>query len=106
MDEIDDVVYSTDSYELFSLYYKLFHSVDVTFSEYSGVTGSDYQRGLSRIPSDKPVSSPADHETLLRVLKKEREVYERGFVPVRIKEKGWYKTVWMEDPEKAKWFLS
>jgi hypothetical protein len=104
IDEIDDVVYSTDSYEVYMMYLRIFKP-------------NEYRSILHKEPSFRAVDpyykpyngkgSDATHETFIKALIKEKLVYERGYVPVRvIDEKGFYKTVWRNDPIKAELFLS
>jgi hypothetical protein len=97
MDEIDDTVYSTDSYECYMMYLRLFYP-----DTYHNLFHKEpvYYGGYHK-------SIPADHETFIRALKMEKQAYERGFVPMRkTNGKKMSKTVWVEDPEKAELFLS
>jgi hypothetical protein len=96
LDQIDDTIFSTDCFEVYCLYLKLF----------------DYDRYCNVMYRQKPCipvvkGPPANHETWVRCLKKERSAYERGFIPKRVSdEKMGSKVVWVENQGKAKMMLS
>ena len=89
----DDGVYSTDSYELYILYLKMFDPLR-------------YKNEMNQIPSDTPVcdyskSSPANHDSFVIAMQQEILLYENGFIPERLKTKNGSKTVWIKNQKKA-----
>ena len=98
LDQIDDTLYSTDSFEVYALYLKLFD-----YHRYCNIM----YKSKPKQPLPKTKTVPANHETWIRCLRSERSVYERGFVPKRVfDENTGSKVVWVEDVEKAKMLLS
>lgn len=94
LDEIDNLIYSTDSYEIYCLYHNCFNNVDIMQKE-------EYY-------SDKEIdTSTADREQYLNALREIQLFYENDYVPKRIlTKKGWTRTLWIKNPEKAAFFLS
>jgi len=93
LDIIDDTKYSTDSFELYSLYYRMFYP--------------DIYYETDRIVTKKESpGEPATQQDLLSALQEEKRIYDCGYVPklVWIKDKRgktWRKTRWVEDLKKS-----
>ena len=92
LEEIDGILYSTNSYEIYNLYNKLF------FEEVKE----------EHLPVDNPFESiaEANRETFLKALEQEKRIYECGFVPELVTVRGkykktWKKTVWVRNEVKA-----
>lgn len=95
--------YSTNSYELFILYLKLFD-----YRKYKRIM---YKPHWPRTRSYDTPSFPATHESFLKALLQEKRVFECGYIPERIPiitkdGKSVFRTRWVYSPEKAKVFLS
>jgi len=90
LDEIDNDIFSTDSFELYNLYNKIFFNIPIK----------------NHVPIDKPVlESEANRETWLKALEQEKAFYENGYVYesklYRIRGKTWKKGRWVKDSLKA-----
>lgn len=103
LEEIDEILYSSNSYEVYCWYNKIFNNYDPVLKWYIDKPFPQH------IPIEKPYEyvSEADHKTFLKALKQEKKIYEYGFVPERVKvgskyNKNLIKTVWVKDPDKAK----
>ena len=95
---VDNVDYSTNSYELFILYLKLFN-----YPEYQRIM---YRKIYSRSSSITEPCFPADHQSFLKAREQELRIYRCGYIPIlqKIQDKHgkvWVKTRWFYHPEKA-----
>lgn len=91
LDSSDNVDYSTNSYELFILYLKLFD-----YDKYKRIM---YNDRFVRPRSTPEPCFPANHKSFLTGLEEEKRVYNCGYKPVLVKvtdKKGkiWYHTQW------------
>lgn len=92
LDIIDNELYSTDSYELYNLYNRLFYPEPVK----------------EHIPIERSYDchTKATKETWKKALQQEKEYYENGYIykleEVTIFGKKWKKGRWVKNPEKAK----
>jgi len=89
---IDDVMYSTDSYALYSLYYRMFYP--------------DIYYETDKIPIGEPEGQPATRQDMIIALKEEKRMYDLGYVPKLVEatdKKGrvWKRTRWVKDLKKA-----
>jgi len=92
LDTIDDIDFSTNSYELYILYLKLFD-----YRKYQRIM---YKDSFVRPRSSQEPCFPADHKNFLKALEQEQRVYDCGFRPVvlTVKDKHgheWRRTRWM-----------
>jgi energy-converting hydrogenase Eha subunit F len=86
LDTIGDDVFSTDSFELFILYLKMFN-----LSRYRKVMGLHIHHSLNH-----RTAKPADHNDYLLAIEQEKAAYDRGFVPARILDDEGYHIGWIE----------
>lgn len=97
LDEINGETFSTNSYETYILYLKIFY-----WDEYQRVM-YPYKPDVNQELSGKP----ANHETYLNALREIYNYYDNGYVPERIiTKKGWHKTIWIKNHKKAKRMLN
>ena len=96
IDEIDDIVYSTDSYSAYWMYNMVFYDgYDVHIDRVS-------YRPLKKLIEQH---FPSDHKTFLKAMRDERLHYENGYIyktkTVKIKGKEWQRGRWVKHPKKA-----
>ncbi len=92
LDMIDEVMYSTDSFEAFSLYYRMFYP--------------DIYYEINKIPVVKLEGQPATRQDMIIALKEEKRMYDLRYVPklVEVTDKigqVWKKTRWVKNLKKA-----
>ena len=86
LDEIDDIVYSTNSYELYNLYDKLFFK----------------QPEEIHSPIEKPaLDTEANRDAWKKALQQEKEKYDNGYKYIseliKIRVKVWKKGRWVKE---------
>lgn len=94
LDQIDNIIYSTDSYELYSLFYKIVYDYDVHLDKKQDIFKKSFD------------SFPANKETWEKALQQEKNHYENGYIYksklYQIKGKRVKKGRWVKDSVKAK----
>ena len=103
LDEIDGQFFSTNSYELFILYLKLFR-----YSEYKEIMYSKEKTKSNGVPDPY---FPADHNSFFKAISQEKKVLESGFIPKRvsvtdIKGTESKRVQWVYNPKRANSFLN
>lgn len=92
LDEIDGIAYSTNSFEIYNIYNKLFY-------------GEPKKESIPIVRYPRR-DIPANDRTFLKALKQERRIYECGYVAELVNVKGKYgktrkKTMWVKNPKQA-----
>lgn len=104
LDEIDEELFSTNSFELYIMYLRLFYP-----DEYKKVM---YKKHWVKPRSyDEAKEFNADRHTFLKALAQEKRVFECGYVPeltffIDKQGKKCMRTQWKYDPKKAQSFLN